>query len=183
MVGSSLEETLKSVVSLAGSFARGHSTDDEVRVGSLQVRVQPTGWVLSRGQRTDHVGGVGSAASNCRNCRCTDRAGPVGSLHDALCCCCCCLPPLLAQADAFIFSCCEYNYSISAPLKNAIDWASRSPQPHGFYDKPAAVVSAGGGFGGMKAQMHLHDISLFLNLHIMNNPQLMCKVGGQESGL
>ena len=63
-----------------------------------------------------------------------------------------------SKADAFIFSTCEYNFSISAALKNAIDWASRGPKGNLFNDKPAAVVGAGGGAGSLRAQEHLRDI-------------------------
>jgi len=44
----------------------------------------------------------------------------------------------LAQADAFIFACPEYNYSISPALKNAIDWGSRTPNL--FNDKAGGIV-------------------------------------------
>ena len=44
----------------------------------------------------------------------------------------------LAAADAFIFACPEYNFSISAPLKNAIDWGSRTPNV--FDDKAGGIV-------------------------------------------
>ena len=57
-------------------------------------------------------------------------------------------------------------------MKNAIDWASRGPKGNLFNDKSAAVIGSGGGFGSLRAQMHLRDIALFLNLHIMNAPNV-----------
>ncbi|KAK8943256.1 NADPH:quinone oxidoreductase [Platanthera zijinensis] len=57
-----------------------------------------------------------------------------------------------------------------APLKNAIDWASRYPNV--WADKPAAIVSAGGGFGGGRSQYHLRQVGVFLDLHFINNPEL-----------
>ena len=52
----------------------------------------------------------------------------------------------VGEADAFFFTSPEYNYGLTPVLKNAIDWASRPPNQ--FNDKAAAVVSAGGGYGG-----------------------------------
>jgi chromate reductase, NAD(P)H dehydrogenase (quinone) len=82
----------------------------------------------------------------------------------------------LKLADGFIFAANEYNYSISGALKNAIDWGSRGPEGNLFNDKPAAVVSAGGGAGGLRAQNHLRDIAVFLNMHIMNKPSIQFKL-------
>ena len=56
-----------------------------------------------------------------------------------------------------------------APLKNAIDWASRPPNC--WADKAAAIVSTGGSFGGGLAQYHLRQIGIYLDLHFINKPE------------
>lgn len=84
-----------------------------------------------------------------------------------------------AKADAFLFGTCEYNFSLSAALKNAIDWASIGDNL--FKDKPAAIVSAGGGAGGLRAVQHLRDIALFLNLQVMTSNQMQVQVFSQPS--
>ncbi|XP_058107852.1 NADPH:quinone oxidoreductase [Magnolia sinica] len=76
----------------------------------------------------------------------------------------------ILEADSILFASPEYNYSVTAPLKNAIDWASRPPNV--WADKPAAIVSAGGGFGGGRSQYHLRQIGVFLDLHFINKPEL-----------
>lgn len=79
----------------------------------------------------------------------------------------------IAAADALFFATPEYNYSVSGVLKNAIDWASRPPnQP--FDDKPVAIMSASGGLlGGARAQYHLRQIGIFMNLRFVNRPEVM----------
>ena len=44
----------------------------------------------------------------------------------------------MATADAFVFACPEYNYSISPALKNVLDWASREPDNRIFDGKALA---------------------------------------------
>jgi chromate reductase, NAD(P)H dehydrogenase (quinone) len=56
------------------------------------------------------------------------------------------------------------------PLKNAIDWASRGQNC--WADRAAAIVSAGGGFGGGRSQYHLRQVGVFLDLHFINKPEL-----------
>jgi len=77
--------------------------------------------------------------------------------------------------DAYRYSLSYVLYSqlFSGPLKNAIDWASRAPNV--WADKPAAIVSAGGGFGGGRSQYHLRQVGVFLDLHFINKPELFVK--------
>lgn len=64
----------------------------------------------------------------------------------------------LAAADAFVVVTPEYNHSVPAGLKNALDW---------FLDewaaKPVGFVSYGGMGGGLRAVEHLRQI--FAELH------------------
>ncbi|XP_057498211.1 NADPH:quinone oxidoreductase [Actinidia eriantha] len=75
----------------------------------------------------------------------------------------------IREADSVLFASPEYNYSVTAPLKNAIDWASRPPNV--WADKAAAIVSAGGNFGGGRSQYHLRQIGIYLDLHFINKPE------------
>jgi len=83
----------------------------------------------------------------------------------------------LKAADVFLFGLSEYNFSMSGAAKNAIDWGSRgSDGGNLFNDKAAAVVSSGGGVGGQRAAAHFRDSALFLNLHVMNKPELSARI-------
>lgn len=75
-------------------------------------------------------------------------------------------------ADALIFATPEYNFSIPGVLKNAIDWASRPPdQP--FARKPVAIIGASRGLGGtVRAQHHLRQVCVHLDMHPINKPQV-----------
>jgi chromate reductase, NAD(P)H dehydrogenase (quinone) len=79
----------------------------------------------------------------------------------------------IAAADAVLFVTPEYNYSVSGVLKNAIDWASRPPnQP--FDGKPVAIMGASGGvLGTARAQYHLRQTCVFLNMFPVNKPEVM----------
>ncbi|KAF7021316.1 hypothetical protein CFC21_034290 [Triticum aestivum] len=73
-------------------------------------------------------------------------------------------------ADCFLFASPEYNYSVTASLKNALDWASRGNNC--WADRAAAIVCAGGDFGGARASLHLRQVGIFLDLHFINKPEL-----------
>lgn len=78
----------------------------------------------------------------------------------------------IGAADALIFSCPEYNYSIAPALKNALDWASREPENNLLSGKAVALMGAGGGMGTSRAQYHLRQVCVFLNLHPLNKPEV-----------
>ncbi len=76
-------------------------------------------------------------------------------------------------ADALLFVTPEYNYSVPGVLKNAIDWCSRPPdQP--LDGKPAAIMGASvGRLGTARAQYHLRQICVFVNVLPLNRPEVM----------
>ena len=82
----------------------------------------------------------------------------------------------IAEADGIVFATPEYNSSVSGVLKNAIDWASRPPEQP-FNDKPVAIISASAGlFGATRAQHHLRQIGIFINMRFVNKPEV--SIGG-----
>jgi chromate reductase len=78
----------------------------------------------------------------------------------------------VSAADALLIATPEYNYSIPGVLKNAIDWVSRPPdQP--FAGKPVALLGASpGGSGTMRAQYHLRQVFVFLDMKPVNKPEV-----------
>jgi chromate reductase, NAD(P)H dehydrogenase (quinone) len=71
----------------------------------------------------------------------------------------------IKTADALLFVTPEYNRSVPAVLKNAIDVGSRPYGQSVFSGKPAAVVSISvGGVGGFGANHHLRQSLVFLNV-------------------
>jgi len=77
-------------------------------------------------------------------------------------------------ADAILFVTPEYNYSIPGVLKNAIDWASRPYGDNAWDSKPVAVMGASiGMLGTARAQYHLRQCFVFLNMYPLNLPEVM----------
>ena len=80
----------------------------------------------------------------------------------------------IRKADALLIASPEHNYSIPGVLKNAIDWASRPYGDNVFEGKPVAIMSASTGrLGGARAQYHLRQSFIFLNMHPLNRPEVM----------
>ncbi|WP_374601422.1 NADPH-dependent FMN reductase [Niveibacterium sp.] len=78
----------------------------------------------------------------------------------------------MAAADALLLVCPEYNYSMAPALKNALDWASREPDNRLLAGKACAIMGAGGGMGTSRAQYHLRQSCVFLDLHPLNKPEV-----------
>jgi chromate reductase len=78
----------------------------------------------------------------------------------------------IRRADAVLFVTPEYNRSVPAPLKNAIDVGSRPYGQSAWYGKPGAVVSASpSAIGGFGANHHLRQSLVFLNVPAMQQPE------------
>lgn len=80
----------------------------------------------------------------------------------------------IRDADAMVFLTPEYNGSIPAVLKNAIDWASRDPSGSQLSGKPAIVLGASQGlFGTLRSQLHLRQILNFLDVDLVRRPEVL----------
>lgn len=78
----------------------------------------------------------------------------------------------IKRFDAFLFVTPEYNRSIPAVIKNAIDIGSRPYGKSIWNGKPAAVVSVSpGALGGFGANHHLRQTLVFLNVPAMPQPE------------
>jgi chromate reductase len=82
----------------------------------------------------------------------------------------------LRAADGLLIAAPEYNFSVTAALKNAIDWLSRL-QPMPLADKPVALLSATTGLlGGARVQYDLRRILAQLYAFILVRPEVF--IGG-----
>lgn len=78
----------------------------------------------------------------------------------------------IGAADALVLASTEYNYSMAPALKNILDWASREPNNALLAGKPAAIMGAAGGMGSSRAQYHLRQVCVFLDLQPLNKPEV-----------
>jgi len=77
-------------------------------------------------------------------------------------------------ADAILIATPENNYSVPGVLLNAIAWASRPYGDNAFDGKPAGIMGASiGTLGTARAQYHLRQCCVFLNMHPLNQPEVM----------
>jgi chromate reductase, NAD(P)H dehydrogenase (quinone) len=84
-------------------------------------------------------------------------------------------------ADAILIVTPEYNYSMPGVLKNAIDSASRPSGDNSWDGKPVAIMSASTGMlGGARAQYHLRQSMVFLNMHPVNRPEVIVTFAPQK---
>lgn len=78
----------------------------------------------------------------------------------------------LKNVDGFLFVTPEYNRSVPAVLKNALDVGSR-PYGQSVWDgKPGAIISQSpGGIAGFGANHHLRQSMVFLNVLLLQQPE------------
>jgi chromate reductase len=87
----------------------------------------------------------------------------------------------IREADAILIATPEYNYSVPGVLKNAIDWASRPYGDSAWDGKPVAIMGASvGATGTARAQYHLRQTFVFLNMHPLNRPEVMISNAAQR---
>ena len=86
----------------------------------------------------------------------------------------------IRAADAVLFATPEYNRSVPAVLKNALDVGSRPYGKSAWDGKPGAVVSVSpGAIGAFGANHHLRQSLVFLNVPTLQQPEVY--VGGVAS--
>ncbi len=80
---------------------------------------------------------------------------------------------VLREHDGLIIASPEYNSTITAALKNVIDWATRpdregEPALECFDGKTAALVGASpGALGGLRALFHVRDLLQNIKVHVV----------------
>ena len=78
----------------------------------------------------------------------------------------------IKNSDAVLFITPEYNRSVPAVLKNAIDVGSAPHHQNVFNQKPAAIISLSPGkMGAFGANHHLRQSLVFLNMPTMQQPE------------
>lgn len=79
----------------------------------------------------------------------------------------------MSDIDGVVFVSPEYNRSIPAVVKNALDVGSRPYGASVWDGKPAMVVSHSiGSMAGMAANHHLRQALVFLNMPVLQQPEM-----------
>jgi len=86
----------------------------------------------------------------------------------------------IRKADGIVIVSPEYNWSIPAGLKNAIDWASREKDVC-FKDKPVALQSAApGALGGGRMQYHLRMALTAIDAQMFGKPEVFVNYAAKK---
>lgn len=80
----------------------------------------------------------------------------------------------IRESDGVVIASPEYNHGVPGPLKNLIDWMSRGPMPHAFFEVPVALLGASSGvIGTTRSQSMLRQTLAALNAAVMPFPQVL----------
>lgn len=83
------------------------------------------------------------------------------------------LKEIIEKADGVIIATPEHNRSISSALKNALDWTSRPWGKNSLAGKPVLTMGVSvGKLGTAIAQSHLRQVLLYLDAHVVGQPEL-----------
>jgi chromate reductase len=89
----------------------------------------------------------------------------------------------IRKADGVLFVTPEYNRSVPAALKNAIDIGSRPYGHSAWQGKPGGVVTVSpGAIGGFGANHHLRQMLVFLDVHPLQQPEAYLGNAGKWFG-
>jgi len=94
---------------------------------------------------------------------------------------------LLTEHDGLLIASPEYNGSLPAALKNAIDWASRQSDRYKgsdvFQGKLAAIITASpGSFGGIRSLAHLRGVLMSVGVNVLSSEIAVSFVGNKFDG-
>ncbi len=94
---------------------------------------------------------------------------------------------LLTEHDGLLIASPEYNGSLPAALKNAIDWASRQSDRYKgsdvFQGKLAAIITASpGSFGGIRSLAHLRGVLMSVGVNVLSSEIAVSFVGNKFNG-
>ena len=86
----------------------------------------------------------------------------------------------IKAADGVLIVSPEYNWSIPAGLKNAIDWISRCKEVS-FKDKPVCIQSAAPGLlGGSRMQYHLRMALQAIDAQLFGKPEVIVNMAASK---
>jgi len=87
----------------------------------------------------------------------------------------------IRRADALLIVTPEYNYSIPGVLKNALDWACRPQGTALVWEISGDHGCSLGAIGTARAQYHLRQILVALNLFTLNQPEVVIANAAHDS--
>lgn len=93
------------------------------------------------------------------------------------------LKRIVEDADAVLFVTPEYDRSIPAVLKNALEWLSRPSGQKSLMGKPVMVAGASGGLtGAAVAVVQLRGLLAGFNVHLMAQPDMFIRIRKDQFG-